>query len=131
MAAAARRVTEIRRVLVVDDEPGVCELIGDILGKEAFEVTCAGTDRDAYALLEDAPAFDAILVDVNLGRGTTGFDVARFARQRRPALPVVFVSGEASRDSFRAFGVPGSTYLAKPFTTEELIDAVEIALGDA
>jgi DNA-binding response OmpR family regulator len=61
-------------------------------------------------------------VDVNLGRGTTGFDVARFARQVIPDLSVIYITGEASAGSFMAFGVPESDYIQKPFAPGELVE---------
>ncbi|MDB5475494.1 MAG: CheY-like receiver [Phenylobacterium sp.] len=115
---------------MVEDDHGICELISDMLGAERFEVACVASDREAYQRLGGAAAVDALIVDVNLGPGTTGFDVARFARQRNAGLPVIYVSGQASRDSFKAFGVPGSYFVAKPFTADELVDAVELAIGE-
>jgi CheY-like chemotaxis protein len=130
MAAAARSVSTSRRALVVDDEDHVCELISDMLGEIGFELDCVRSDRDAYRRLSRAADFGLLLVDVNLGAGTTGFDVARFARQMDPDLPILYVSGQAGQDSFKTFGVPGSGFIAKPFTTEELHQAVRQALGE-
>lgn len=128
-AAAARFVQVTRRLLVVDDDAAVCELMAEMLAEHGFELDCVGSDRQAFARLASEP-FDGLLLDVNLGPGVTGFDLARFARSLRADFPVVYVSGEASRESFKTFGVPGSTFVAKPFTVEELIDAVEIAIAD-
>jgi CheY-like chemotaxis protein len=130
MAAAAREISTNRRALVVDDEDHVCELITDMLGEIGFELECVRSDRDAYRRLSRPADFGLLLVDVNLGAGTTGFDVARFARQMDPDLPVIYVSGQAGHDSFKTFGVPGSGFVAKPFTTEELHQAVRQALGE-
>jgi CheY-like chemotaxis protein len=129
-AAAARRVYLVRRILVVDDDSAVCEMICDMLETGTFAVECVSSDQAAYHRLRGPKNIDALVVDVNLGRGTTGFDVARFARQQDPDLPVVYVTGDASEDSFRAFGVPGSRFVAKPFTADQLQDAVELALGE-
>lgn len=129
MAAAARRMTVVRRVLVVEDDHDICQLISDMLGPETFEVACVGSDREAYQSLGAAP-LDALIVDINLGAGTTGFDVARFARRRDAALPIIYVSGQATYESFKTFGVPGSYFVAKPFTADELVDAVELAIGE-
>jgi CheY-like chemotaxis protein len=128
-AAAARRIFLVRRVLVVEDDSSVRDLIMDMLGPETFVFEGVGNDREAYARLDGASNLDGLIVDVNLGAGTTGFDVARFARKRNPDLPVVYISGEPVEASFRAYGVPGSLFLAKPFTAEELEDALEVALG--
>ena len=107
------------RVLVVEDDAHICELVSDILGAEGFETSCVTSDRLAYDRLRD-DGFAALVIDINLGPGTTGFDVARFARQIDPEIPVIYVSGQTTPASFAAFGVPGSVFLAKPFTAAEL-----------
>lgn len=130
MAAAARRLDPARRILVIDDEERVCELISEIIEEAGFEAHCIHTDRGAYAALSGVLDYAALVVDVNLGPGVTGFDVARFARQMRPALPVVYVSGEAPASSFHAFGVPGSVFVEKPFAAEDLVQRLRLVLGD-
>jgi CheY-like chemotaxis protein len=94
------------RVLVVDDDPLVCQLIQDILQEVRFEAVCVDND------------------DVNLGCETTGFDEARFARQIIPSLPVLYITGEASEEALSARGVPCSGYLQKPFGADELLAAL-------
>jgi len=130
MAAAARRVDPIRRILVVDDDEGLCEVVADLLEEAGYETHCIHTDRGAYAALSGVMAYAALVVDVNLGPGVTGFDVARFARQMRPTLPVLYVSGDSNEASFRAFGVPGSAFVEKPFAPEDLVRRVRLLTGD-
>ena len=108
------------RVLVVDDDAGLLALICENLQKQGIGCLGARSDREAYRLLAVQPAFDAIVVDVNLGRGTTGFDVARRARQIAPAIRVVYISGDANARSWMSFGVPSSDYVSKPFPLERL-----------
>ena len=124
MAATSAKPDAHRRVLVVEDDNSVCELIGDVLESLDCETVCVQSDREAYDVLPTQPKFTVLLVDVNLGAGTTGFDVARFARQVIPDVAVVYVSGQASPHSFKAFGVPDSAFVAKPFTADELLEAV-------
>lgn len=112
------------RVLVVDDDADICELIEDVLKEVRLSTICATTDEAAYRIIPTLPTLQALVVDVNLGTGTTGFDVARFARQVIPNLPVVYVTGEATQESFRAFGVPDSVLLEKPFDLDDLAQAV-------
>jgi CheY-like chemotaxis protein len=123
-ATTSAKADPARRVLVVEDDHAICDLIDELLQTMSLETVCVASDRDAYDALSTEPPFAALLVDVNLGAGTTGFDVARFARQSTPDLPVIYVSGQASTDSFRAFGVPDSAFVAKPFTAEELLETV-------
>ena len=87
------------RVLVVEDEPAICELISDFFDQTEFDVHCVQSDRGAYRALSGIRAYAALVVDINLGPGTTGFDVARFGRQLSPGLPVIYVSGETSPSS--------------------------------
>ena len=63
---------------------------------------------------------------VPLGRipSGTGYDVARFARQVIPDLPVLYVSGEAAPETFMAYGVPGSGFIEKPFRPDDLLAAL-------
>lgn len=108
------------RVLVVDDDPGLLEMVLEDLRKYGFDVVGARSDRAAYKALESAPAFDVLVVDIDLGLGTTGFDVARAARRRNPKARIIYMSGEANAQSWVAFGVPGSDYISKPFRLEKL-----------
>jgi len=118
------------RVLVVEDDHAICELIADILEDAGLETVCVQTDLAAYEALPTLPTVQALIVDVNLGVGTTGFDVGRYARQMIPDLPVIYVSGDASRASFEAFGVPDADFLAKPFTPRELLETVRTRLAE-
>jgi DNA-binding response OmpR family regulator len=130
MSEAARDPNSLRRVLVVEDEPGICELLSDMLAADGFDAHCVQTDRGAYDALQHDRGFACMVVDVNLGSGTTGYDVARFARQIDRALPVIYVSGQTSPDSFQAHGVAGSLFVPKPFTAAELLEQVRKLVGD-
>ncbi len=118
------------RVLVVEDEPSVCALLSDVLEDDGLTPCCVQSDRQAFEALRRGEAFTCMIVDVNLGSGMTGYDVARFARQLDPQLPVIYVSGQTSEDSFRANGVSGSLFLPKPFTPHELLERVRMFAGD-
>jgi DNA-binding response OmpR family regulator len=130
MSEAQRDLRAALRVLVVEDEAGICELLSDMLEADGFHSHCVQTDRGAYEALRHDRHFACMVVDVNLGSGTTGYDVARFARRIDAALPVIYVSGQTSPVSFEANGVPGSLFLAKPFTTDELLEQVRKLVGD-
>jgi DNA-binding response OmpR family regulator len=116
------------RVLIVEDDRAIGDLIADAVRGIGLEPSCFSTDVEAYSALPTLPVFAALVVDVNLGEGTTGFDVARFARHVIPEIPVVYVTGAVTEDSFRAFGVPDSTFVAKPFVTDQLMGALRSQL---
>jgi len=131
MSEAPSPAPPTRRVLIVEDEAPVCELLSDMVRDEGFEARCAQSDREAYAALRGRRrAFACMIVDVNLGSGTTGYDVARFARNLQPGLPVIYVSGQTSEASYRANGVPGGLFVPKPFTTDEVMEQVRKLVGD-
>ncbi len=117
-------------VLVVEDEGEVCSLIADMLEAEGFQPHCVNSDQEAFEALRHQRPYGCMIVDVNLGVGATGYDVARFARTIDPALPVIFVSGQTTAESLRANGVPGSLFVPKPFSAADLLDQVYRLLGD-
>jgi CheY-like chemotaxis protein len=111
-------------ILVVEDDLAVSDVISDLLRERGLYVQCVRTEEQAYARITSFPMLDGLVLDVNLGRGGTGFDIARFARQFMPDIAVVYVSGQAPPAAFKALGVPDSEFVEKPFTPDELVDAV-------
>lgn len=117
-------------VLVVEDEPEVLEIVQDALERRGVRVRTAGNDKSAFSILEaDARAIDLLIADINLGEGVTGFDVARRARQLRPNLKVVYITGHAAH--LDKFGVPDAVMFPKPFYPDELAETVIGLLGRA
>ena len=114
---------ERRRVLIVEDEAPVCDVIGEFLHGEGFETICALSDQAAYALLDaEWRSIDGLVVDVNLGAGATGFDVGRYARRLNPEVPVIYVTGAGG--SAERFAVAGSALLTKPLEPDRLVAAL-------
>lgn len=117
------------RLLVVEDDRAICDVMIEALHDGGFDAECAQDDRGAYARIAEAPWLDGLVLDVNLGTGTTGYDVARYARRKLPRIAVMYVSGQSSEHSFRRNGVPGSGFLAKPFSSAQLVDRVRALFG--
>jgi DNA-binding NtrC family response regulator len=117
------------RVLVVEDDCAIADVICDIVKSDGLECVCVSTDRDAYIAIPTQPPIRALVVDINLGTGTTGYDVARFARQVIPAIPVIYVTGQGSPLSFGAFGVPDSAFVQKPFNADDILQPLRDRLG--
>jgi DNA-binding response OmpR family regulator len=130
MSQAYQHLDATQFVLIVEDEPEICELLSDMLAEGGFRSVCVQSDRGAYEALEHGRAFACLIVDVNLGAGTTGYDVARFARRADPEFAIIYVSGQISQASVQANGVPGGLFLAKPFTADELLDQLRKLVGD-
>jgi len=114
-------------VLLVEDEVDLAELIAEALEDEGLEAATATSDVDAYAALEArAKDFAVLIADINLGVGTTGFDVARRARQLNRALKVVYITGQSAQ--MGRFGVEDGVMFPKPFNASELAQRVKALL---
>jgi CheY-like chemotaxis protein len=112
----------------VENEIGVANLICALLEEEGFEGEWVQSDIAAQDAILRSPEPAALILDINLGLGATGFDVARFGRQRHPDIPVIYVSGSVNERSFKAFGVPHSQFILKPFSLEDLQAALREAI---
>jgi DNA-binding response OmpR family regulator len=116
------------KVLLVEDEADVRELIEDAFEARGLDVKSVANDRDAYRILEqEARSFPVLVADINLGEGTTGFDVARRARQLNPEMRVIYITGHAAHLS--KFGVEGGEMFPKPFRPAELAERVVQVAG--
>ena len=86
-----------------------------------FEVIVAYKGADAIASFDNDPEnIIALVSDIGLGRGPTGWDVARHARSIRPEPPVIYMSGDGAAD-WPSMGVPNSIMIAKPFVMQQII----------
>jgi CheY-like chemotaxis protein len=116
--------TVIRRILLVEDDPGMRDAIRVLLERAGFRVIVAADGAEAWELLARGPRPAALLVDLYTPR-MTGHDlVARVRRTPRlAAVPIIAMSGErATRDRPTA-----SAFLEKPFSREQLEWALERA----
>lgn len=115
-------------LLIVEDEPAIQMLLEDIFEDAGFGVRLASNGVQALAALdEEGLELAALITDIRLGPGLSGWDIARKARENRPNLPVVYISG-FSEESWTARGVPNSLLVPKPFTPASILDAVRSLL---
>jgi CheY-like chemotaxis protein len=108
---------------VVDDEPTVRTVVGDILTAAGHEVVEAADGIEAIERLR-AERFDLVLTDLAMPR-VSGWQVARVAKQLVPGIPVFLVTGfgvELSVEERRANGV--DAVLVKPLQIQDILDAV-------
>ena len=107
------------RVLVVDDEPSLCELLSMALRYEGWEVATA---QDGTAAVKTAREFrpDAVVLDVMLP-DMDGLEVLRRLRADAPLVPVVFLTArDAVEDRIAGLTAGGDDYVTKPFSLEEV-----------
>lgn len=117
-------------VLVVDDEAVVRGGVKLVLEPEGLTVAQAATVAEALSS-EALNQCRLLLCDLML-QGESGLEVVSEARRRRPALPIVLMTGYATDDNAALGAASGATdFLAKPFDDVELLDQVRRVLGDA
>ncbi|HTW16355.1 MAG TPA: response regulator transcription factor [Nocardioides sp.] len=108
------------RVLVVDDEVNIAELISMALRYEGWQVTTAHTGTKAVAAAKEAQP-DAVVLDMMLP-DFDGLEVLRRMRGVDPGLPVVFLTAkDAVEDRIAGLTAGGDDYVTKPFSLEELV----------
>jgi two-component system OmpR family response regulator len=113
------------KVLIVDDEILVSEALADAVRAQGHEVIIANDAEEALALLSHLQP-DAILLDVAL-KDLSGIDVLRRIRQTNPSLPVVLVTGNASRAQLEeAVRLNVTDILEKPFALTRLSEGLRI-----
>lgn len=121
---------ETRRALVIDDEQIVLDSVSRILAEENFavDVTLGGREGLEWAIQKN---YDIVLTDIRMP-DIGGMRVLRDVKRAKPALPVVMITGYATvKSAVQAMKLGASDYLEKPFTPEELVNAVESALKRA
>ena len=87
-----------KRVLVVEDEVLVGEMVGAALTDDGFDVHLRHAANDALRFLRSGNEVDVLFTDIDLPGGMDGGSLARSARELRPGLPVVYASGKDDLD---------------------------------
>jgi two-component system OmpR family response regulator len=115
------------RVLVVDDEPNIVDVISMALRFEGFEVASAGTGADAIAAVA-AQRPQLLVLDVMLP-DFDGFEVARRLASARAEVPIIFLTArDSTEDVVHGLTLGGDDYVTKPFSLEELIARIRTIL---
>jgi two-component system, cell cycle sensor histidine kinase and response regulator CckA len=120
---------EPRRVLLVDDEAVVLAVTSRMLRSAGYRVIPAPNAREALRVLElGDPQIDLVLTDVVMPE-TDGRALGRLIREYHPTLPVLYMSAYPADDVLhRGSPGPGLPFLRKPFSLEQLVNAVASAL---
>src|SRR3954468_15888689 len=108
------------RVLVVDDEPNIVDVIAMALKFQGFTVESAGTGQEAISQVGEFKP-DLLVLDVMLP-DMEGFDVAKRLGAAQSRVPIIFLTArDATDDKVRGLTLGGDDYVTKPFSLEELV----------
>lgn len=116
------------RILVVEDEPLIADDIANQLRINDFEISAIAYDYEdaVYELKFNTP--DAVVLDINLGAGKTGVDIAEVINEKY-GLPFIYLTSYADKETLeRAKRTEPLGYVVKPFDERNLIATLEIAL---
>ena len=129
-ASAPRQSAERPRILVVDDESSIRDLLVKALAlEERYDVDTASDGRSALERLRMYP-YDLLIADLKMP-GIDGLSVIREAKRLKPDLPVVIITGYSTETAaIEAVNLGVSGYLTKPFRVPQVLNAAAKAIGE-
>ncbi|WP_346858948.1 response regulator transcription factor [uncultured Draconibacterium sp.] len=117
----------IPKILIVDDERDLCEILEFNLSSEGFDTTTAHSAEQA--LKKSLDEFDLILLDVMMGE-MSGYKMAdKIRRELQLSVPIIFMTAKtAENDILTGFNVGGDDYISKPFSIKEVVARIKAVL---
>ena len=117
------------RILVVDDEQDLCEILQFNLSRQGHDVDVAYSAEEAFQKIQ-SQSYDLLLLDVMMD-GMSGFEMAERmkADEKLCAIPIIFCTAkDTESDTLRGFGLGADDYIAKPFRISEVVARVSAVL---
>lgn len=118
----------MKRILVVDDEQDLCEILKFNLETEGYEVETANSAEEALEM--DIASFDLLLLDVMMG-GVSGFQLAKQLKGNPMTanVPIIFLTArDTENDTVTGFNIGADDYISKPFSIREVMVRVRAVL---
>ena len=106
-------------VLLVEDEVMISNLVADCLTESGFRVHEVATADEALRYIKWVAHVDALFTDINLPGGMNGAELAEWARELRPEMPIVYVSGRHKLSEISPL-VPRSLFVSKPYDPNDI-----------
>ena len=111
------------KILIVEDDRDIAEILEFNLTNEGYEVECAYSAEEGLELLRAAHSL--ILLDVMMG-GMSGYKMAEKLRKENNSIPIIFLTAkDTENDMLTGFSVGGDDYISKPFSIKEVIARVK------
>jgi DNA-binding response OmpR family regulator len=117
-----------QKILIVDDEPVIREVLEFNLKSEGFDVISAESAEDAMNKIKINTDCSLILLDIMMG-GMSGYKFAETLRNQNNQVPIIFLTAkETENDMLTGFSVGGDDYISKPFSIKEVIARIKAIL---
>jgi DNA-binding response OmpR family regulator len=117
------------KILVVDDEAELRTLLERSFTREGHEVVAVADGEQALDQVAGENGFDIVLLDVALGPGPSGYDVARELRARRNVVPIIMLTAlDSEADAVQGLEAGADDYVTKPFGLAELRSRIRAVL---
>lgn len=110
------------KILIVEDDKDICEILEFNLSNEGFEVECAHSAEEGLEILDSS--HNLILLDVMMGE-MSGYKMAEKLRKENNNIPIIFLTAkDTENDMLTGFSVGADDYISKPFSIKEVIARV-------
>jgi CheY-like chemotaxis protein len=119
------------RVLIVDDEPTICNILARILSNEGHQAQTVSDGKAALTLLHERP-YDLLVADLRMS-GINGIELYEIVKKQYPQMAgkVIFMTGDTmSQETGEFLSSTGRPYLAKPFTPIEFLEIIDSSLTE-
>lgn len=117
-----------KTVLIVDDDPEVLEIAASACEEIGLDVVRANDGAGAIEMLRQNPEIELLLTDISMPN-MTGWELAHTAKQQKPDLKVIYMSGFVKTYPFGQHGLGYGPLLSKPWRTTQLHQQLRSALG--
>ncbi len=119
------------KILIVDDEQDLLDILAFNIQKNDFDVVTATSGEEAVAMVEQSDDYRLILLDVMMS-GINGFQAAEKIRKIRSTVPIIFLTAlDTESDLLHGFSLGADDYIAKPFSIKEVVARVKAVLARA
>lgn len=119
---------ENKKILIVDDEPSICDILEKFLKKKGYEVCRASDGKKAVTIIDGTP-IDLIVSDIKMP-GMSGVELLQKIREKGKTMPVLITTGFPTLDTaIEALKLGAYDYLTKPFHLEEIGEKIRRALA--
>jgi len=116
--------TQTLRILIVDDNPELRQILGEILEREGYKIQSTDKAKEALSVIERGNV-DLCLLDLNMP-GVSGFDLLKLIRRRHFPIPIIVVSAYISETVAKDLAVAGvHGMVAKPFKKDRIAEEIK------